>query len=124
MSSNWLGGIGPFGWTIVILTIAIVAAGIVASAVRVRRGVAIALLVAAVVPQFIAFGETVVGMRSSFEVIETLKAPTPRDLSGAVHQSVRVTTLALVGTFVCGVTGLAALLRARKPEAAPSQPAA
>jgi biopolymer transport protein ExbB len=38
---------------------------------------------------------TVTGMISSFQVIETLKAPTPKDLAGGVYESLVNTTMGL-----------------------------
>jgi biopolymer transport protein ExbB len=43
---------------------------------------------------------TVTGMISSFQVIETLKAPTPKDLAGGVYESLVNTTMGLFVAIV------------------------
>jgi hypothetical protein len=121
MSPNGFGTIGPLGVIQVILTIGLLAAGVFAAVVRVERRVAIVLTIMAVLPLLIALVGTVFGMAHSAHVIESLKAPTPRDLSEGVRQSVLCTALGFASLLACGVTGAVALIRARDPE--PQQPA-
>jgi hypothetical protein len=119
MSPNSHGAMGLWAWVIVALTAALLAAGVCASVVRVRRGVAVALLAAASLLPVIGLAATIVGMFHSMRTIETLDAPTPKDLAAGVHQSTVCFALGFVGLVVCGITGFVALHRSRRPDASP-----
>ena len=120
MTGSWFTQMGLFGWVVGGLALTLFAAGVAACVVRVARRVAIALAFAAALPLLLALCGTVLGMIASFQVIESLKAPTPKDLAQSVHQSLLCTGLGVAGSLACAITGIAALLRSRDED--PEQP--
>jgi len=112
-------GIGAAAWIVGGVTISVLAAAVVAAIVRVRRNVALALLVAAAFPFAIGLFVNVGEMIGSFQTIETLRAPTPKDLAASVHRAVICTAFGVVGTAACAVAGAVALRRSRASDVPP-----
>jgi len=112
-------GIGAAAWIVVGVTIAVLAAAVVAAIVRVRRNVALAMLVAAAFPFVVAIVAGVPEMMGSFQTIETLRAPTPKDLAASVHRGLICTTFGVAGTAACVLAGAVALRRSRAADVPP-----
>jgi biopolymer transport protein ExbB/TolQ len=69
----------------------------------------------------VGIGGTVLGMRRSFEVIERMKAPTPEQLAGGVHDSMAFTLLGCAiaaAGVVLAVVAFVRLQRLREARAA------
>jgi hypothetical protein len=105
-------------WIIVGTSAAIAVACFVAVEKRAPRRVAVALLFAAALPLAIAVAAIVASMLDSFRTIETLKAPTPKDLAGGVRDSVVRTALGVAGSAMCLLCAAIAYVRSTRSDVA------
>ena len=113
---------GLTGWAIAAFTAVFVGAGIYVAATRGPREVAVRLLVVCALPFVVGIVGAVAEFQRTSEVIETLKAPTPRDLSSNIAEGTSSILLGLAGTAFSGVAGLVALRRSNRDEEPPPLP--
>jgi uncharacterized membrane protein len=116
---DWLRDAGAFGQVVVAASLSLLVAGIAALRGGCTQRMALALLVLSVLPCAIGFAGLLAEMTASNQQIETLRAPTPRDLAGGIHRSMVCLWLGLAGSAVCGLLALVAFLRTSKPEGPP-----
>ena len=116
---EWIRGAGEYGRLIIAATAGVGIAALVAAWVRAPRRIAIALLVVCLMPATLgAVGMFGTIVRSSRE-IESMRAPTPRDLAAEVQAGQSCLLLGMAGSALALVAAAAAYARSPRPDDPP-----
>jgi len=116
---DWLRDVGAFAQVVVVASLSLFIAALVAVTRGCTRRAAVTILVLSALPCVVGFVGLVAEMFASNRQIEALRAPTPKDLAAGVYRSTLCFGLGLVGSAVSGVLALVAFLRTTKPDEPP-----
>jgi hypothetical protein len=116
---EWIRGAGEYGRLILAATAGVGIAALVAAWVRAPRRIAIGLLVLGLLPAALGAVGMIVTMAQTSAEIDTLRAPTPKDLAHDVYTRMCCMLLGTAGTALSLVAAAAAYARSPRPEEPP-----